>query len=70
MLNRQHISENQLTIEDQNVQLWRVMRKVDDKVTGVKLDDGTQLDCDALVVACGPWTEAAKSWFGKTIKYA
>jgi len=40
---------------------------VDAKVAGVKLDDGTQLDCDALVVACGPWTEAAKSWFGSNV---
>jgi glycine/D-amino acid oxidase-like deaminating enzyme len=38
---------------------------VDDSgsITGVKLDDGSTIDCDALVIACGPWTGAAKSWF-------
>lgn len=33
-------------------------------VTGVKLEDGTVIDADALVVACGPWSYEAKSWFG------
>lgn len=43
----------------------------DGSIIGVKLDDGSTVDCDALVIACGPWTDAAKSWFpsevGKTI---
>lgn len=36
----------------------------DGSICGVKLDDGTTIDADALVVACGPWTDAARTWFG------
>ena len=36
----------------------------DGSICGVKLEDGTTVDADALVVACGPWTDAARSWFG------
>ncbi len=32
-------------------------------VTGVELENGSIIDTDALVVACGPWTEEARSWF-------
>jgi len=32
-------------------------------VTGVELEDGSILETDVLVVACGPWTEEARSWF-------
>ena len=43
----------------------------DGSMSGVRLDDGTTIDCDALVIACGPWSDATKSWFpseiGKTI---
>ena len=39
----------------------------DGAVCGVKLEDGTTIDADALVVACGPWTEAARSWFGPEV---
>lgn len=35
------------------------------KVVGVKLEDGEIIDCDALVIACGPWTDGARSWFDK-----
>ena len=37
----------------------------DGEVTGVRLEDGTELEADALVVACGPWTDAARNWFGR-----
>ena len=33
-------------------------------ICGVKLEDGTTIDADAFIVACGPWTDAARSWFG------
>lgn len=43
----------------------------DGSISGVKLDDGSTVECDALVIACGPWTDATKSWFpteiGKSI---
>mmetsp|Transcript_2625 Transcript_2625/g.5735 ORF Transcript_2625/g.5735 Transcript_2625/m.5735 type:complete len:372 (+) Transcript_2625:103-1218(+) len=39
----------------------------DGSICGVKLEDGTIVDADALVVACGPWTDAAKTWFGSEI---
>lgn len=32
-------------------------------IKGVRLEDGTILEADALVVACGPWTDEARSWF-------
>ena len=32
-------------------------------VTGVQLDDGSTLDADVLVCACGPWTHEAQTWF-------
>jgi len=32
-------------------------------IQGVELDDGTILPADKLIVACGPWTEHARSWF-------
>ena len=35
----------------------------DNTISGVELEDGTTLDADTLVVACGPWTEEARSWF-------
>ena len=34
-------------------------------VKGVRLEDGSSVESDALVVACGPWTEECRSWFGK-----
>lgn len=46
---------------------------IDDEgsVRGVKLNDDSTVECDALVIACGPWTDATKSWFpsevGKTM---
>jgi glycine/D-amino acid oxidase-like deaminating enzyme len=33
------------------------------EITGVELEDGSKIDADVLVVACGPWTEEARSWF-------
>ncbi|EED87673.1 predicted protein [Thalassiosira pseudonana CCMP1335] len=36
----------------------------DGSICGVKLEDGTTLEADALVVACGPWTDSSRSWFG------
>ena len=44
-----------------------ITNKDDGSICGVKLDDGTTIDADALVVACGPWTDAARSWFGSEI---
>mmetsp|Transcript_30128 Transcript_30128/g.51482 ORF Transcript_30128/g.51482 Transcript_30128/m.51482 type:complete len:371 (-) Transcript_30128:1132-2244(-) len=45
----------------------------DGSIRGVKLEDGTTVECDALVIACGPWTDATKSWFpseiGRTIPH-
>ncbi len=32
-------------------------------VTGVLLEDGSIIEADTLVVACGPWTEEAREWF-------
>jgi glycine/D-amino acid oxidase-like deaminating enzyme len=40
----------------------------DGTVCGVKLEDGSTIDADALVIACGPWTEAARNWFGPEVK--
>ncbi|KAL9191159.1 hypothetical protein ACHAXT_000865 [Thalassiosira profunda] len=39
----------------------------DGSVCGVKLEDGTSVEADALVVACGPWTDAARNWFGSDV---
>jgi glycine/D-amino acid oxidase-like deaminating enzyme len=36
----------------------------DGSIRGVQLHDSTIIDGDALVVACGPWTDSAQSWFG------
>lgn len=33
----------------------------------MRLEDGTIVDADALVVACGPWTDQARSWFGSEV---
>jgi len=44
-----------------------IMSNDDGSICGVKLDDGTTIDADALVVACGPWTDAARTWFGQDI---
>ena len=33
------------------------------EITGVELEDGSMIDADVLIVACGPWTEEARSWF-------
>ena len=33
------------------------------KMTGVDLADGTHLPADVLLVACGPWTYEANTWF-------
>mmetsp|Transcript_39859 Transcript_39859/g.58553 ORF Transcript_39859/g.58553 Transcript_39859/m.58553 type:complete len:371 (+) Transcript_39859:165-1277(+) len=35
----------------------------EDTIKGVRLEDGTIIEADALVVACGPWTDEARSWF-------
>jgi glycine/D-amino acid oxidase-like deaminating enzyme len=40
----------------------------DGAVCGVILEDGSTIDADALVIACGPWTEAARNWFGPEVK--
>ena len=32
-------------------------------LTGVELEDGSLIEADTLVVACGPWSEEARSWF-------
>lgn len=40
----------------------------DGSICGVKLDDGTTIDADALVVACGPWTDVARTWFGPEVR--
>ena len=34
----------------------------DSRVTGVALADGTRVDCDALVLALGPWSLLAARW--------
>jgi len=48
--------------------IGRVVKAILDESTnsiiqGVELDDGTILPADKLIVACGPWTEHARSWF-------
>ncbi|KAL3805579.1 hypothetical protein HJC23_005823 [Cyclotella cryptica] len=40
----------------------------DGAVCGVKLEDGTIIEADALVVACGPWTDSARTWFGPAVE--
>ena len=42
------------------------LRTTDGKVTGILLEDG-QIDCDALVLASGPWSAEAESWIGSNI---
>ena len=42
----------------------KALTNEDGSIHGVKLEDGSTVDCDALVIACGPWTEYARSWFG------
>ena len=37
------------------------------EITGVELDNGNTIDADALVIACGPWTDEARNWFGPEI---
>ncbi len=37
-------------------------------INGVRLEDGSTVDADALIVACGPWTDGARSWFGSDVK--
>lgn len=39
----------------------------DGAICGVKLEDGTSIEADALVVACGPWTDSARGWFGPEV---
>jgi glycine/D-amino acid oxidase-like deaminating enzyme len=39
----------------------------DGSICGVQLDDNTIIDGDALVVACGPWTDSARSWIGTDV---
>lgn len=39
----------------------------DGSICGVKLEDGTKVDADALVIACGPWTNAAREWFDSDV---
>jgi len=39
----------------------------DGSIQGVKLDDGTAIVAEALVVACGPWTHVARTWFGSDV---
>lgn len=40
----------------------------DGALSGVKLEDGSTIEADALVIACGPWTDNARSWFGPEVK--
>ena len=40
----------------------------DGAVCGVKLQDGTIIEADALVLACGPWTHSARTWFGPEVE--
>ncbi len=35
-----------------------------DRVTGVRLDGGEMLSCDAAVIATGPWAAEASGWLG------
>ena len=44
-----------------------ICSNVDGSICGVKLEDGTTIDADALVVACGPWSDAARKWFGPEV---
>lgn len=51
--------------------IGKVIEAILDKdrgICGVKLEDGSIIDADALVVACGPWTDAARSWFGPKVQ--
>lgn len=52
------------------LQIGRVVKAVlddDDSISGVELDDGDVLEADKLIIACGPWTEEARSWFPSSI---
>jgi len=44
----------------------RGLRRKGDKVTGVVLGDG-EIDCDAVVLAMGPWSGLATEWLGVPI---
>jgi glycine/D-amino acid oxidase-like deaminating enzyme len=42
------------------------IQNADRRVTGVEID-GEVIPCDAIVVAMGPWTGTAESWFGSPL---
>jgi len=42
------------------------VQHTDQIVTGVVLDDGT-IPCDAVVIATGPWSDAATAWLGYSV---
>eukprot|EP00586_Coscinodiscus_wailesii_P012353 CAMPEP_0172507666 /NCGR_PEP_ID=MMETSP1066-20121228/205453_1 /TAXON_ID=671091 /ORGANISM="Coscinodiscus wailesii, Strain CCMP2513" /LENGTH=366 /DNA_ID=CAMNT_0013285293 /DNA_START=1 /DNA_END=1101 /DNA_ORIENTATION=- len=45
----------------------RVVLDDDDGVKGVELENGEVIEADALIVACGPWTDSARGWFGSKV---
>lgn len=44
-----------------------VLDDISSTIRGVELEDGTILPADKLIVACGPWTSVAKSWFPSSV---
>ena len=38
---------------------------IEDRITGVKLEDGSTLECSSVVIATGAWTlKALSDWLG------
>jgi len=36
-------------------------------IQAIELSDGTKINTDNLVIACGPWTEHCREWFGEEL---
>jgi len=51
-----------------NTRVESLVRAPDGTLEGVKLDDGTRIQCDYAVIASGPWSnQLAKKWIGLSL---
>ena len=44
-----------------------ILNESDNSICGVQLENGTLIGADALVIACGPWTDASRGWFSSEV---